>query len=100
MIITTTMAFKCNLAYEELELDELKQIEQRMYPGMMSDTGFLQEGETLNEVYQADKSFLTSINISYDQIADRLQTILGKYYRLMGAKSWIMYRWWSKIFMR
>jgi len=70
----------CNHPYEQLSQDELKKIESRMYPGHFSELGFLQPGETLHEVYLADKQFLETVGITYDQIFDRLTTIIGKYY--------------------
>lgn len=79
--------FKCNSSYETIPSDELIVIEQRMYPGKYSELGFLQEGETLQKVYDDDKRFLEACNITYDQIADRLDTILGKYYRALNNES-------------
>lgn len=73
--------FHCNLFFEELENDEINEIEKRMYPGEYSESGFLQLGETLVDVYKNDKIFLEKVNITYKQIYDKLNTIINKYYR-------------------
>ena len=73
--------FHCNVSFEELEDNELNKIQKRMYPGKYSELGFLQPGETLIDVYNNDKIFLEYINITYKQIYDKLNTVIGKYYR-------------------
>lgn len=75
---------KCNVPNDQLSADEFQQIESRMYPGQYSQEGFLQPGEKLQKVIDTDAKFLTSVGITYDQIADRLDTIIGKYYRLLN----------------
>lgn len=71
----------CNLPNEKLSEKEFDEIEQRMYPGKYSGVGFLQEGERLRDVINADDLYLKSVGITYEQIADRLETIVGKYSR-------------------
>jgi len=73
--------FHCNVCFEELETTEINKIEKRMYPGKYSEEGFLQEGETLVDVYNNDRIFLENIGITYKQIYDKLNTIICKYYR-------------------
>lgn len=80
------MSFHCNHAYHEISLEELSTIEKRMYAGQMSESGFLAEGERLDDVYQKDKTFLESVGITYQQIVDRLETLLGKYYRTVNLE--------------
>jgi len=77
---------KCNLPYEQLSPEELVEIEYRMYPGNYSQSGFLQQGDSLIEVIDNDKRYLRSVNITYKQIVDRIETIIGKYYRSLDLK--------------
>jgi hypothetical protein len=76
--------FHCNVVFEELENDEINEIQKGMYPGKYSESGFLQKGETLMGVYNNDKIFLEKVNITYNQIYDKLTTIIGKYYRSLN----------------
>ena len=71
----------CNIPNSQISEEEFATIEQRMYPGKSSDSGFLQQGEKLEEVMEVDQKYLQSVSITYEQIADRLETIVGKYYR-------------------
>ncbi len=76
----------CERAFETLSSEEIAFIQERMLPGKveeenvkrMSESGFLLPGESLKEVYEADRKFLEKVNITYDQIADVLMTLVGK----------------------
>lgn len=72
------MKMHCNHSYEILNEEELKIIEERMYPGNYSDEGFLQLGERLKEVCGNDRLYLQSVNITYQQIVDFLTTLMKK----------------------
>ena len=78
------MSIKCNVPNDQLSAEEWQVIESRMYPDGYSQTGFLQAGEKLSEVIDNDAKFLQSVSITYDQIADRLETIVGKYNRILN----------------
>jgi hypothetical protein len=75
------MKVHCNFGYEQLSDEELNKIEQRMYPKKYSTVGFLQPGETLKEVYEADRLYLEQMGITYKQISDVLTCISRKCYR-------------------
>lgn len=72
----------CNLPYDELSNEELDRIELRLYPYKYSNGGFLALDEKLKIVHDNDKDVLDKLCITYDQIADVLQTFIGKYYRM------------------
>ncbi len=76
----------CNLTFNELTDIELNRIEQLMYPGELSKEGFLQDDERLIDVYENDKKLLDEHNITFKQIADRLQTIVAKYFTQLDKK--------------
>lgn len=63
----------CNKSFESLSKDELSQIEAKMLPGRLSQSGFLKEGDSLLKIYQDDKNYLDEVKITYDQIADILE---------------------------
>ncbi len=71
----------CNLPYEELSNEELDIIESRLYPNEYSFGGFLALDERLKIVHANDRDTLNEKGITYDQIADVLETFVGKYYR-------------------
>ena len=71
----------CTRSFESLSEAQLKSIEKQMLPGALSESGFLVQGDSLMDVYGDDKSYLQKVNITYDQIADVLETIAGKTYR-------------------
>jgi hypothetical protein len=73
------MDVHCNHSYEDLNIDEIKMIETRMYPGQYSDEGFLQTGESLFEICENDRQYLQSINITYKQIVDFLTSLIKKW---------------------
>ena len=71
----------CTRSFENVSQDELKSIEKQMLPGALSESGFLLQGDSLVDVYGYDKSYLQKVGITYDQIADVLETIAEKAYR-------------------
>ena len=46
-----------------------------LYPGYSSESGFLREGEKLQDVIDQDKSTLLRLGISYEQVADCLEYV-------------------------
>jgi hypothetical protein len=53
-------------------------IESRMKPGRSSQAGFLGEHDSLDGVIAADKAVLSNLGLTYNQFADRLETITQK----------------------
>ena len=54
----------------------IEQIETRMRPGQWSAKGFLGVDESLEKVILGDRQTLTEFDISYNQIADKIEQIL------------------------
>ena len=54
----------------------IEQIEARMRPGQWSAKGFLGVDESLEKVILGDRQTLTEFDISYNQIADKIEQIL------------------------
>ncbi len=77
----------CNYPNDQLSVTELNLIESKMYPSGYSDLGFLQPGERLLDVLESDKKYLEQTGITPKQIADRLETIVGKYRRMVSIDS-------------
>jgi hypothetical protein len=73
----------CNVPNEKISDEEWALIELNMYPGTFSCTGFLVEGEKLDDIIEKDEKTLKKLGITYDQIADRLEAIQSKYYSLL-----------------
>ena len=96
----------CNLPNDQLSQKEFEKIEWRMYPGIYSGIGFLQEGEKLHEVIGTDQKYLESVGITYKQIADSLETIVGKFhsykekYGLNSCNTYIIGKKYEIIFYR
>jgi len=70
----------CNRPNEELSEAEWRMIEERMQPSSFCTLGFIGPDEKLSEVIEADRIFLEQSRITYKQIVDRLNTLIGKYY--------------------
>lgn len=66
----------------DLSPEYIEQTEKRMQPGVLSGIGFLGSGERLTSVIERDERTLEKIRITYKQIADRLESIIGKAKRL------------------
>jgi hypothetical protein len=66
----------CNRPTNELTSEEFKIIEQRMYAGVYSASGFLAEDERLKDVIKKDNAYLESVGITHEQIADKIKMIL------------------------
>lgn len=57
---------------------QIEELEAKMLPGKLSDSGFLAPGESLAKVISDDNETLKRLGITHQQIADRLQGIIGK----------------------
>lgn len=66
---------------DDLSGEELRLIEGRMRPGRYSQQGFLGPEESLRQVIERDSRFLRERDITHEQIADRLDYLVGKYKR-------------------
>jgi hypothetical protein len=62
----------------ELTPEEIAAIEDRMRAGKYSTMGFLADDERLEEIIKADAACLKKHNITHQQIADRLESIMGQ----------------------
>jgi hypothetical protein len=49
-----------------------------LYPGKSSQAGFLNDGETLEEIVEADRQTLENLGLTYKQFTDRLTTLMEK----------------------
>lgn len=76
----------CNKSFELFSKEELFQIEKKMLPGGLSESGFLQHGDSLLKIYQDDKDYLDKVGITYDQIADILEYYYQKANRLVKLR--------------
>ncbi len=56
----------------------IEEMERRMRPGQMSVAGFLGEREKLKDIVNADISFLKELGITHQQIAHKLEALVGK----------------------
>ena len=54
-----------------------------MRPGRMSRSGFLHESESLRDVIERDSATLLRAGITHEQIADRLECIVGRAMRIV-----------------
>ena len=61
-----------------LSPQQIKDIEQQMRPKMLSHVGFLNHEEMLVNIIEKDYNELKNHNISYTQIADKLEAIIEK----------------------
>jgi len=63
----------CKIKYKEyIGMDK---IEARLYPGCSSTQGFLKKNEKLQDVINQDEKTLKELNITYDQIANRIEYV-------------------------
>jgi len=58
--------------------EQIVKLEARMQPGQQSNAGFLGKGESLLSVIDDDKKTLQNLNLTYEQFADRLETLTQK----------------------
>jgi hypothetical protein len=49
-----------------------------LFPGGSSTSGFLAEGERLEDVVERDRQTLRSLGVTHEQVADRLELVLGR----------------------
>ena len=74
-----------NLATTDIENikpnNEIKKFnpEKIMYPNQCSQTGFLAHVEILTDVITKDNAYLNYVNITHEQIADRIKMVINKY---------------------
>ena len=54
----------CNKSFGSFSQDELDKIEKIMLPGKLSETGFIQKGDSLLKIYQDDKIYLDRAGIT------------------------------------
>ncbi|MFX0091869.1 MAG: hypothetical protein ACFFBD_08920 [Candidatus Hodarchaeota archaeon] len=64
---------------------EYKEIQERMRPGNCSISGFLDKDEDLREVVLRDNKTLEMLNITHNQIADKLESLVT-----IAQKKWDM----------
>lgn len=55
---------------------ELKVLENRMRPGVLSVGGFLGSSENLAEVLERDQKTLTELNLTFEELAEPLNTLI------------------------
>lgn len=72
----------CNVPNAKIPSAEWKCIEECMYPGKCSGSGFLDCKETLKNVIDKDNLTLQRLGITCEQIADRLTSIESQYHSL------------------
>jgi hypothetical protein len=66
------------LLVEELSADQIAEVERRMRPGTLSERGFLTPRERLVTVIASDEKACAERGIRPEQIADRLETLVGR----------------------
>ncbi len=66
------------LTVERLSVDQVNLIEKRMKPKQWSTVDFLTEQQSLVEVANEDRRTLNDRAISYEQIADKLESLIEK----------------------
>lgn len=69
-------------AIDDLSPEQIEQIEQNAQKGGFSVSGFLNSGERLKNIIERDDQTLKRLGITHAQIADRLESIIGKAKRL------------------
>jgi hypothetical protein len=67
---------------DDLSDEEIHRLEERMRPLNYSQVGFLGASESLREIIERDSALLRERGITHDQIADRLDTLIGSYNRI------------------
>lgn len=65
---------------QQLDEDELVLYEQRLYPNSYSQVGFLGVNDKLLDTVSKDLEYLESVNITTEQIANRLNRIIKQYF--------------------
>jgi len=78
---------------EKLTKNQLDELENIMRPDISSQEGFLNKSEDLMFVYKIDKQVVNASEITFEQISDKLETLVGKVKRL----SWLDNFDWDKI---
>lgn len=68
----------------DLSPERIAQIEHRMLPGQSSRIGFLTQGERLADIIARDEKTCADRGITPRQIADRLETLVGRAKRRVG----------------
>ena len=70
------------LFLEEMSQERIEEIEQRMYPGSWSESGFLLPGQSLVQVIQEDAETLARHSITYEQMALQLGSVIERAKRI------------------
>src|SRR3989338_2178880 len=65
----------CNKPNHLIGRQEWLNIQKRMLPGNFSESGFINEGESLEKIIDNDRIILEKRGITYDQIADQLENL-------------------------
>jgi hypothetical protein len=76
----------CNRKIEELSTDELNFIENKMKSDEFATGGMLTSNESLCNVIDNDKKYLTSISITYKEICEKILDLLDKLHNLDNIK--------------
>lgn len=66
------------LFINELTPDEISLVESRMRPQQWSHVGFLDHDQSLLQIYNQDNDLLINLNIAYNQITDKIISILKR----------------------
>ena len=66
------------LLVNELSKNQIADVERRMRPGTLSEGGFLGASERLVKVIAKDEQACAKRGIEPEQIADRLETLVGR----------------------
>lgn len=65
----------------DMNKQELDAANEKFKPTHICIYGFIHINDTIQDVYAKDKEFLQEKNITFNQIADVLETITQKYHR-------------------
>ena len=80
---TTENKIECNLPNNKISFYEWNIIRLRMYPEQYSAEGFIKQNTYPLKIIQTDEQYLKSVNITHQQISDKLQTIISKYGKII-----------------
>lgn len=78
--------YPASISIDELNTEDLIKYQNRLYPGEYSSVGFLGLQDKLIDIYNLDKEYLKSVNITPSQIADRLEYILLQHEHKITSK--------------
>lgn len=75
------------IVVKELPPPIVRVIEQRMRPGRLSESGFLDNSERLIDVIDRDLELLAKVGITPKQVADRLETVVEQGFHVVNLVS-------------